>query len=569
MRNYFEAEMHLLHEEAQKFSENYPLLASKLNLRELKDKDPHVERLLEGCAFLTAQLRQQIDAYAPDISETLLTVLCPQLLYNYPSATIIQFSAQCRQLQKSIVIDKNTCIYSECVGEEAVPCCFRTTASVLLHPLAITEVQTNISPQAGSIIRLKFNTENGLVCNSLELNDLSLYLNTNAVMALQLYLILVNQVNKVSIAFPSVDSYTRFDLGCQEMVTPQFLNIHENFSAFQLLQDYFHFRERYFFININGLQKIKWPESCREFVIEIHSKTIFAEEFILSKDMFQLHCVPAVNLYEKASEPILFKQQHYEYPLIVDLAHRDSECLYKINEVVGLSTDKGVKKAFYPLTSFKNNQSQQNFYKTTIKFLGGLYPQTYLNIGGEKLSDNQMLSCKVTVCNGYYPRRHLQENTINKLESGQPMFIKVKNLSRPTAFLMSPQCPNYQWQLIAYLTTNYESLAKLENLQQLLQLYDWSNLEDNKRRILSIKNLEAININEIYKGMLLHGLELKLSLQEEGFNSCGDIFLFGQILHEFFTAQAAINSFIQTRVICYPSQREFLWKPRYGKNLTI
>lgn len=569
MRDYFEAEMRLLHEEAQTFAENYPLLASKLNLRELKDKDPHVERLLEGFAFLSAQLRQHVEAYVPDISETLLTILCPQLLRHYPSATIIQFSAQCRQLHKNTLIASNTVISSEYIGEEAASCRFRTIAPVLLNPLAITDVQTTISPQSGSILRLKFNTENGAVCNNLELKNLNLYINTNAAVALQLYWILANQTDKVSILFPDVDNTTCFELGGQEIITPHFFNISADFFVFQLLQDYFHFREQYLFININGLQKITWPESCQEFVVEVYSKILLPEDVILNKQMFQLHCVPAVNLYDKTSEPILLKQQHHEYPLIVDLAQRESECLYKINEVVGIHANNGVENTFHPFSSFKHSQTQGNFYKATIKCLGGLYPQTYLTIGGEKIANPQTLSCKITVCNGYYPRRYLQENTINKLEAGSLTFIKAKNLSRPSAFLLAPKRSNYQWQLISHLTTNYGSLANLENFQQLLQLYDWSGQEDNKRRILAIRNIETKPRNEIYKGMLMHGLELQLSLQEDSFNSQGDIFLFGQILHELFTTQTAINSFIQTRIICYSSQREFLWKPCYGQKLTI
>jgi type VI secretion system protein ImpG len=69
MREYFEAEMRLLHQAAQAFAEAYPEQAGLLNLKTLRDRDPHIERLLEGVAYLTGQIRQRIDNDFPDISE--------------------------------------------------------------------------------------------------------------------------------------------------------------------------------------------------------------------------------------------------------------------------------------------------------------------------------------------------------------------------------------------------------------------------------------------------------------------------------------------------------------------
>ena len=52
MREYFESEMRLLHEAAADFAKAHPEQARMLNLAEVRDRDPYVERLLEGMAFI-------------------------------------------------------------------------------------------------------------------------------------------------------------------------------------------------------------------------------------------------------------------------------------------------------------------------------------------------------------------------------------------------------------------------------------------------------------------------------------------------------------------------------------
>lgn len=559
IRTYFEAEMRLLHEAAQTFAENNPLLANKLNLRELKDKDPHVERLLEGFAFLTAQLRQQMDTYTSDINEALLAMVCPNLLQPYPAATIMQFTGQ-YQLTKPKKITKATLVNSEHRGEEKTPCYFRTTSSVVVNPLLISEIFLQ-----DRTLCLKFNTINAATCTDLDLQEVILYINASDVSALELYWMLTKQIAKINVSF-SANKPITVNLGGQELLESYYFNCLDQINL-ALLQDYFHFRERFLFVKLRGLDKINWSDNCQEFTLEIFSNTTFSEEIALTKQTFLLHCVPAVNLYEKSSEPILLTANRYEYPLILDLVHRNNICLYEINEVMGLSTDHR-QSPFFPLTDTSSLQ-QENVYKIVTRSLGSLFPQTYVHIINAKYLAEQILSCKVTVCNGYYPRQCLQENTLTKLAADLSAWVKVKNLLRPSPFLPAPAQQDHQWQLMHYLRQQYSSLIDLNNLQQLLQLCDWTKQDKNKRRILAIKSVSAKMLNEMHRGMLMHGLELSLTMQEEGFNSHYDIFLFGQVLHEFFSTQIALNSFIQTKVVCLPTQREFLWQPKYGQKLMI
>src|SRR5690606_38985717 len=58
-RRYFEEEMRYLHEAGKAFAQAYPEQARYLNVDSVTDRDPYVERLFEGFAFLTGRIRER------------------------------------------------------------------------------------------------------------------------------------------------------------------------------------------------------------------------------------------------------------------------------------------------------------------------------------------------------------------------------------------------------------------------------------------------------------------------------------------------------------------------------
>jgi type VI secretion system protein ImpG len=61
LKDYYERELSFLRDMGAEFREKYPDIAGRLQLMPGTCEDPHVERLLEGVAFLTARVRAKID----------------------------------------------------------------------------------------------------------------------------------------------------------------------------------------------------------------------------------------------------------------------------------------------------------------------------------------------------------------------------------------------------------------------------------------------------------------------------------------------------------------------------
>ena len=65
---YYERELTYLRQNGAEFAEKYPKVASRLLLEASKCDDPHVERLLEGFAFLAARVHLKMDDEFPEIT---------------------------------------------------------------------------------------------------------------------------------------------------------------------------------------------------------------------------------------------------------------------------------------------------------------------------------------------------------------------------------------------------------------------------------------------------------------------------------------------------------------------
>ena len=82
---YYNRELSYVRRLAAEFAESHPKIAGRLRLSQDAIEDPHVARLIEAFAFLTARIRRKLDDDFPELTEALLNVLYPHYLSPVPS----------------------------------------------------------------------------------------------------------------------------------------------------------------------------------------------------------------------------------------------------------------------------------------------------------------------------------------------------------------------------------------------------------------------------------------------------------------------------------------------------
>ena len=90
MLRYYQDEMRYLHEAGEAFARAHPDEAALLNVGSVADRDPYVERLFEGFAFLTARIRERLDDELPQYTDGLLNLLWPHLLRPVPAVSVVE-----------------------------------------------------------------------------------------------------------------------------------------------------------------------------------------------------------------------------------------------------------------------------------------------------------------------------------------------------------------------------------------------------------------------------------------------------------------------------------------------
>src|SRR5690348_5129079 len=95
----YEHELHAIRELARDFAREHPRVAGNLILSEETglSQDPHVERLIEAFAYLTARLQVKLKDEFPELVNSLLGMLYPHYLAPVPSMAIAQLHLDAAQ----------------------------------------------------------------------------------------------------------------------------------------------------------------------------------------------------------------------------------------------------------------------------------------------------------------------------------------------------------------------------------------------------------------------------------------------------------------------------------------
>ncbi|CAG9182349.1 hypothetical protein LMG23992_04712 [Cupriavidus laharis] len=160
---YYEAEMRYLREAGKEFAQAFPDRARMLNIDRIGERDPHVERLFEGFAFLMGRLRHKLDDELPELTEGLVSMLWPHYLRMIPSLSILELTPNIGSLQRHETLPAGLEVTSDPIalgtqpagGGDSVECIYRTTQPVDLYPLRLTEANAYAREDGRSVIRLR------------------------------------------------------------------------------------------------------------------------------------------------------------------------------------------------------------------------------------------------------------------------------------------------------------------------------------------------------------------------------------------------------------------------------
>jgi len=599
--HYYERELVFLRQSGAEFAKRYPKVAGRLQLEPTKCDDPHVERLLEGFAFLAARVHLRIDEDFPELSEALLSLLYPAYVRPVPALSLVRFELDPDQgkVTTGVPIPRGTALYSPPI--QGAPCRFRTCYDTTLWPVSVEDAAWTV-PQAleppvrgqdsPSALRLALECAPGLSFSELEIDRLRLHIRAESALASTLYELLLNNTNEILVREPGKSEVLRLPasslrpvgFGEDETLLPP---PRRSFVGYSYLQDYFSFPEKYFFLDLEGLERLRGagfgPRAEVIFLISSFERGERRQilEPGVGPDTFQLGCTPIVNLFGKVSEPILLNQRRPEYRLVADARRRTTTGVYSVDEVSVVSPDATAPVRFVPFHSHRHatgGDGETSFWRARRRpshVHGDDATDVILSFvdlsGRTAHPDADAATARLTCFNGDLPSRlpFGSGDTSLEMPGGGPI-ARVVPLTNPTSVQEPPLGSPRMWRLISQLSLNFVSLVDggVDALQETLRLH---NLSDSLVGEQQIRGLEEVSASPTYARIRSdHGLSfarghrVELTFDEERFAG-GGVYLLASVLDRFLGLYVSLNSFNVLAVRTRQRQRLMAeWPPRSG-----
>jgi type VI secretion system protein ImpG len=330
------------------------------------------------------------------------------------------------------------------------------------------------------------------------------------------------------------------------------------------MHDYFCAREKYLFVDLQGLDRFEIPESEDQFTVTFDAKVNLPVDTQLSPEHIRLYCSPAINLFQDDAEPITVDHTKSELRVNPDRQVAEYTTIYSVDSVSGRDQSTGETYTYSPLHAMRHRKRDDRVFHTKNRTAGVDKRLTYLSVNVPAPFNKEVVSIEATLTNDQYPRRYIDLNQVKKLPEQYSKLLEAANVTRPSKMLIAPDFQDYQWQLVSLLSIKLNSLESVDTIKHLLSLFDWTEQLENQRRIESIVGVRTKTTHRLRRGVLFQGLEITVELNETGFSSLSDMYLFGAVLHNFFSAFANMTEFVQTKVVQLPSYKEWTWSPVFG-----
>jgi len=610
---YYERELTHLRELSGEFARRYPKIARRLLLDGEQSEDPHVERIIEGFAFLTARIHRKLDDEFPQITEAFLQVMYPHYLQPFPSCTVLQLetAAELPEINAKTVVPRHHPALSPAVG--GVQCEFRTAYEVALWPIKVTAASLQLSqgseylrrlaPEAAAAITLEIETQGGLPVQGLGLDRLRFFLDGDPGLMALLYELLVLQCAQIrvcdgdempahTVALPATQ------LSAVGFARNEALLDYDNrsFIGYRLLTEYFAFPEKFLFVELAGLDHARLQHAGQRLKIQIFLKEYPESERhsrllqTLSPGNFKLNCTPAINLFRHPATPVRISHRKTTYPVAADGRKPRAYEVIAIDSVTSVERSGDLEQArqippFYSIQHHGEDEAHRFYWYATRE------PSVHENDDGTEVEiafvdsqftpqrpEMEVLSLNLTCSNRDLPTHLPFGGNGVQSDFSLPQYAVVKRtrlLRKPTASRRLPAKQGLQWRLISHLSLNHLSIVEegTDALKEMLNLYNHTQSTLAARQIQGIVSISSqpatTRITGKHFSGFARGIDIVVTLDENAFVG-SSMAIFGGVLERFFALYCGPNSFTRLTLRSKQQEKEIgKWPARAGEALVI
>jgi type VI secretion system protein ImpG len=611
---YYNQELRYLREMGGEFAREFPKIAGRLGMEGMEVSDPYVERLIEGCAFLAARVQLKQDAEFPELAQRLIEMVSPNLAAPIPSMLVARIQcANDPNLLNGFRLPRGSALIGSETALSRTRCEFRTAQDVVLTPIRVVGAEYFLSaadlnlsslplperPRSGVRIRLELPA--GMSFSQLKLGSLRFYLGGLADVALRLHELLVGACVGVlagttgrggdaSRQFLPGSVVRAAGLRDEEAMLPVTLR---GLGGTRLLQEYFAFPQRFLFIDVSDLGGAFGKASGNTFEIALlFNRYVASLEGAVEASNFQMHCVPAINLFERRADRLHLSDGSTAYHVVPERTATLDYEVFDILNVRGFREDSQ-ELVFHPLfavpqvepgadiayySAAREPRLPSDRGKREGPRSGYIGTEVFLSLVDSRelpyRSVVRQLGVQIRCTNRdlplFMPTGQAQgELTLNSSAPIESIHV-VAGPSRPQSAMREGAIA---WRLLGLLSLNYISLLDSDPesgataLREILSLFAIGADVGLKRQIEGVRSIgvKPVVRRHPVAGPIAfsRGLEIRVTVDDMSFEG-GSAILLGTVLHQYFARHVSMNSFAQTVLSSLTRGDVMTWTPRLG-----
>lgn len=587
--DYYQRELTWLRHAGASFAERYPKIAHRLELSGEESADPHVERLLEGFAFLSARLQRRLDDDFSQLTDALLEQLYPYALRPMPSVGIVRFEPDAAKgnIAQGYDIARDTPLFITTAQGDSVH--FRTTAPVTVWPVEIgdtvllpadeAQALTGLS-DARSALKLRIDCLAPHTWTALPLQTLRIHLSGSPMTSAALYDLLCAHALAVFVAVPGevpqrilrkLPQPVGFET--EEALLPLEDGV---LPAYRLLLEYFACPAKFAFFDL----PINIPGNATDQIeLIIAFDRMPASRITLLPSDIVPGCAPAINLFPRTSEPLRPDSTRREYRVIADSHRERSMEIYAIRQVrAGGDKDARIVPPYFAFSHGMRHDGTW-WHARRVSGVGrdGRGSDMLLTWVDANFNPADAPTQTLTadlLCTNRYLAESLPAGARLSFERPGPV-ARLSLLGKPSPQADASLSGASQWRLVSQLSLNHLSLVEdaqpLAALREILALYNLNDSMAARKQIEGIAQLETVRAvahvgRQAWRGWR-NGLEVRLTLQSEHFAGSSRV-LFSGVLAHFLAQYASINRFVRT-VLVEQDRDIKVWQPLVGDPLIL
>jgi type VI secretion system protein ImpG len=553
---YYQDELNYLRtlgaEYAKRFPENAELLGAGA-------RDPDVERLLQGFAFLAGRLHERLDDQFSQVAEGYLSVLWPQVLRPTPSLVMVQFCPDRQVLRKNYTLERGLELHSKRYQWGQYK--FQSCRPVSLYPFRLAEAKLEGRGDK-SLLRLVFELNPGATIDESNLSSLPIYISGDDPRFTYGWFLWLTQYVRGAYLVSDADlrerSVSLSPVGFGE--ESLFLPSEKKIPGHRILKEFFAFPENFLFVQIDDLSVLRGMNVGKRFdlLVDFGNRIPSGPLRDISPDSFRLYCTPAINLFESTAR-IALDHTRSEYVLRSDELSIEHHEVFSVTNVCGIEQGSGGRQIEYrpffecgtgaygvadARPRYRLRFSDINMKRNNRPLKGRECFISFDDPAGSAGSMSvQTVSARIT-CTHRGGTAALRVGDLCEPSGKVPAFVTFSNIRVPTQHHDAPLSAENLWLLVSSFALTGKTVADIDHLKAVLAFH--SRIESDSDS-LGNRWLDGLTALEVTPGITAEGgtplrrLNVVFTFDCES-DRTPEFYLFGVVLSEFMRHVATINT---------------------------